>query len=127
MLLKRLFGLVSLVIGIDGLVAPSRRDVLSTTLSSAGAAVLLPAPAPAVPAMDSTSSTIALYPSSTSRSDSVTLPGDVNFPLASFGLQIYDDETAYKLTLLALEKGYRNFFASVLAGNQRGFARKIPN
>jgi len=47
------------------------------------------------------------------------------FPLASFGLQIYDDETAYKLTTLALEAGYRNFFASVLAGNQRGFARAI--
>ena len=45
------------------------------------------------------------------------------FPLASFGLQIYDDETAYKLTLTALEAGYRNFFASVLAGNQKGFAR----
>mmetsp|Transcript_30047 Transcript_30047/g.36661 ORF Transcript_30047/g.36661 Transcript_30047/m.36661 type:complete len:339 (+) Transcript_30047:120-1136(+) len=47
------------------------------------------------------------------------------FPLASFGLQIYDDATAYKLTLTALEVGYRNFFASVLARNQRGFARAI--
>lgn len=47
------------------------------------------------------------------------------FPLASFGLQIYDDNTAYKLTLVALEAGYRNFFASVLAGNQRGFAKAI--
>ena len=45
------------------------------------------------------------------------------FPLASFGLQIYNDDTAYKLTLTALEAGYRNFFASVLAGNQKGFAR----
>lgn len=41
------------------------------------------------------------------------------FPLASFGLQIYNDDTAYKLTLTALEVGYRNFFASVLAGNQK--------
>ncbi len=48
------------------------------------------------------------------------------FPLASFGLQIYDDETAYRLTLMALEVGYRNFFASVLAGNQKGFA-KVSN
>jgi diketogulonate reductase-like aldo/keto reductase len=48
-----------------------------------------------------------------------------NFPLAAFGLQVYDDETARKLTLIALEAGYRNFFASVLAGNQRGFARAI--
>jgi hypothetical protein len=46
-----------------------------------------------------------------------------HFPLASFGLQIYNDDTAYKLTLTALEVGYRNFFASVLAGNQKGFAK----
>jgi diketogulonate reductase-like aldo/keto reductase len=50
---------------------------------------------------------------------------NIKFPLVSFGLQIYDDETAYKLTLTALEVGYRNFFASVLAGNQRGFAKAI--
>ena len=42
-----------------------------------------------------------------------------------FRSQIYDDDTAYKLTLIALEVGYRNFFASVLAGNQRGFAKAI--
>lgn len=47
------------------------------------------------------------------------------FPLASFGLQVYDDDTAYRLTLTALEVGYRNFFASVLAGNQIGFAKAI--
>lgn len=47
------------------------------------------------------------------------------FPLASFGLQVYDDDTAYKLTLTALEVGYRNFFASVLAGNQKGFAKAV--
>lgn len=39
--------------------------------------------------------------------------------------RVYDDNTAYKLTLTALEVGYRNFFASVLAGNQRGFAKAI--
>ena len=49
------------------------------------------------------------------------------FPLASFGLQIYNDDVAYKLTLTALSVGYRNFFASVLAGNQRGFARAIKD
>ena len=48
-----------------------------------------------------------------------------NFPLASFGLQIYDDATAYRLTTTALQAGYRNFFASVLAGNQRGFAQAV--
>ena len=37
----------------------------------------------------------------------------------------YDDKTAEELTLTALECGYRNFFASVLARNQRGFARAI--
>jgi len=47
------------------------------------------------------------------------------FPTASFGLQVYDDATAQRLTSVALEVGYRNFFASVLAGNQRGFARAI--
>jgi len=47
------------------------------------------------------------------------------FPTASFGLQVYDDATAEKLTTVALEVGYRNFFASVLAGNQKGFARAI--
>ena len=49
----------------------------------------------------------------------------VNFPTCSFGLQVYDDETARKLTLTALELGYRNFFASVLAQNQKGFARAV--
>lgn len=54
-----------------------------------------------------------------------TLSDGSKFPLASFGLQVYGDDTAYKLTLLALECGYRNFFASVLAGNQKGFAKAI--
>lgn len=39
--------------------------------------------------------------------------------------QIYDNDTARKLTLIALEAGVRNFFASVLAGNQKGFAQAI--
>ena len=55
----------------------------------------------------------------------VTLPGGVEFPLASFGLQVYDDEKAYRLTMTALEVGYRNFFASVLAKNQKGFAKAV--
>lgn len=54
-----------------------------------------------------------------------TLSDGSKFPLVSFGLQIYDDNMAYKLTLTALECGYRNFFASVLAGNQKGFAKAI--
>ena len=56
---------------------------------------------------------------------SVTLSDGLVFPLASFGLQVYDDATAEKLTRLAIDAGFRNFFASVLAGNQRGFARGV--
>lgn len=56
-----------------------------------------------------------------------TLSDGTKFPLASFGLQVYGDDTAYKLTLTALEVGYRNFFASVLAGNQKGFARAVKD
>ena len=77
-----------------------------------------------------------LLPSTATSSSSSAQTGVVNlaaagggsgikFPLVSFGLQIYNDDTAYKLTLTALEVGYRNFFASVLAGNQRGFARAV--
>ncbi|CAM9520892.1 unnamed protein product, partial [Heterosigma akashiwo] len=57
--------------------------------------------------------------------NSIDLGDGLDFPLVSFGLQIYDDETAYRLTLTALEVGYRNFFASVLAGNQKGFAKAV--
>jgi len=57
--------------------------------------------------------------------DRAVLRGGLKFPKASFGLQVYDDSTAERLTQLALEVGYRNFFASVLAGNQKGFARAV--
>lgn len=64
--------------------------------------------------------------SASSRTSSVAKLSDGTlFPLASFGLQIYNDDMAYRLTLTALECGYRNFFASVLAGNQKGFAKAI--
>jgi 2,5-diketo-D-gluconate reductase A len=43
-------------------------------------------------------------------------------PFATFGVQIYDDATARELTLRALEAGFRSFFTSPEAGNQRGFA-----
>ena len=79
--------------------SPTRREVLSTaTLASI---------APPIPALAA-----AAYPSS------VTLSNGATFPFASFGLQIYSDDMAEKLTLLALEAGFRNFFASVLARNQ---------
>lgn len=47
------------------------------------------------------------------------------FPLASFGLQKYDDLTAERRTLIALQEGYRNFYVAVQAGNHRGFARAV--
>ena len=61
----------------------------------------------------------------TSYPTSVRLADGLSFPLASFGLQIYDDAMAEELTLTALECGFRNFFASVLARNQKGFARAV--
>lgn len=67
-----------------------------------------------------------IIPSSTAAlvgGDVVKLNNGLDFPKASFGLQIYDDSTAQKLTETALSVGYRNFFASVLARNQRGFAK----
>ncbi|CAE7022261.1 unnamed protein product [Symbiodinium natans] len=57
--------------------------------------------------------------------DRVVLKGGLPFPKASFGLQVYSDETAERLTQMAIDVGYRNFFASVLAGNQKGFARGV--
>lgn len=47
------------------------------------------------------------------------------FPFATFGVQIYDDATARELTLRALQAGFRSFFTSPEAGNQRGFATAI--
>jgi len=57
--------------------------------------------------------------------DTITLNNGLKFPKTSFGLQIYDDGTAQRLTETSLAVGYRNFFASVLAGNQKGFARGV--
>uniref|UniRef100_A0A7S0LQE7 NADP-dependent oxidoreductase domain-containing protein n=1 Tax=Coccolithus braarudii TaxID=221442 RepID=A0A7S0LQE7_9EUKA len=68
---------------------------------------------------------LAAAPTYTLGSRSATISSGSAFALASFGLQIYDDAMAQKLTSIALEEGYRNFFASVLAGNQRGFAKAI--
>lgn len=59
--------------------------------------------------------------------DSVKLNNGLAFPKASFGLQVYGDDEGQRLTELALSVGYRNFFASVLAGNQKGFARGVQN
>merc|ERR1719487_1014608 len=63
----------------------------------------------------------------TTPSPNVKLNNGLSFPSVSFGLQVYDDGTAEDLTTIALQAGIRNFFSSVLAGNQRGFGRAIAN
>eukprot|EP00527_Entomoneis_sp_CCMP2396_P002566 CAMPEP_0198140840 /NCGR_PEP_ID=MMETSP1443-20131203/3929_1 /TAXON_ID=186043 /ORGANISM="Entomoneis sp., Strain CCMP2396" /LENGTH=372 /DNA_ID=CAMNT_0043803375 /DNA_START=121 /DNA_END=1239 /DNA_ORIENTATION=- len=73
------------------------------------------------------SPTVAQASTNMVRQTSATLSDSCIFPLASFGLQIYDDTTAYRLTTTALKSGYRNFFSSVLTGNQRGFAKAIQD
>lgn len=58
-------------------------------------------------------------------SPTLTLNNGLAFPKVSFGLQVYDDDTAKQYTLLALQAGIRNFFSSVLAGNQIGFGNAL--
>jgi len=55
----------------------------------------------------------------------ITLNDGLSFPYASFGLQVYDDDTAKELTVMAIQQGFRNFFSSVLAGNQNGFGEGV--
>lgn len=106
----------------------TRRDALQQGLATAGAVSwsapsgLMIGPSSALAAADAVAATAtsAIHPIA-------TLSDGTKFPLVSFGLQVYDDATAYKLTLLALETGYRNFFASVLAGNQKGFAKAVKD
>lgn len=100
----------------------SRRSAVSKLISSSAAAV----------ASGATTSSILVPPSIANAAgsvDKVTLNSKNKkaFPLASFGLQVYDDDAAYRLTLTALEVGYRNYFASVLAANQKGFARAVKD
>lgn len=52
----------------------------------------------------------------------VKLNNGLDFPLVSFGLQVYDDTTADQYTRIAVAAGIRNFFSSVLASNQAGFS-----
>jgi hypothetical protein len=98
----------------------NRRQILRQSSSAAAAAVGAGLILPSNVLAESSTTT-------TSVSPIATLSDGSKFPLASFGLQIYDDNTAYKLTLTALECGYRNFFASVLAGNQKGFAKAVKD
>lgn len=55
----------------------------------------------------------------------VKLNNGMDFPLASFGLQIYSNSQATALTKVALAAGFRNFFSSVLANNQKGFSAGV--
>lgn len=101
-------------------VQQDRRSVLAS--ASAASASLLVSPGSA----SASASASAASGATAAGGPTVPLDGSTKgFPLASFGLQIYDDSTAYRLTMTALECGYRNFFASVLAGNQKGFAKAI--
>ena len=88
----------------------TRRDALGLGLAAAAAAPF---------EMPLAAAASGKYPSST------TLADGLSFPLVSFGLQFYDDATAERLTRLALEAGFRSFFAQSAAGNQRGFARAV--
>ncbi|VEU40421.1 unnamed protein product [Pseudo-nitzschia multistriata] len=105
--------------GVDRRTAIQRAGIAAAGLGTVtGGGLFLPNASPAVATAAEPAASI--HPVA-------TLADGCRFPLASFGLQIYDDSTAYKLTLTALECGYRNFFASVLAGNQKGFARAIKD
>jgi 2,5-diketo-D-gluconate reductase A len=99
-----------------------RRDVLTQAWSTTAAAVL---PSSSFWLSREEQQPAATTTTSTTIQPTVLLDGNIAFPLVSFGLQIYDDDTAYRLTSTALQVGYRNFFASVLAGNQRGFAKAV--
>lgn len=59
------------------------------------------------------------------RGETLVLNNKLVFPKASFGLQVYDDFTAQDLTEKAIRVGWRNFFSSVLARNQVGFAKGV--
>lgn len=71
--------------------------------------------------------TACLVAVASQQQDYVTLNNGLKFPFVSFGLQVYSDDRAETLTGLAIQAGIRNFFASVLAGNQRGFGRAVKN
>ena len=110
----------------------NRRDMISDTaiiscIGNTGSSLFLPTTASATATTPTISNiyTGKNYVELPLHSGSDDFGSRIKFPLVSFGLQIYNDEMAYKLTLLALEVGYRNFFASILTGNQRGFAKAI--
>jgi len=58
-------------------------------------------------------------------SPTVTLNNGLKMPVASFGLQVVDDDTAQQQTQQWITVGGRNIFTSVLAGNQAGVGKGI--
>ncbi|CAE8705726.1 unnamed protein product [Polarella glacialis] len=71
-----------------------------------------------------------IFDSAGGSEQSVVLKNGLIFPKASFGPQAYSfngDGKARELTQAAVLKGYRNFFSSVDAHNQRGFAQGIQD
>jgi len=68
---------------------------------------------------------VAGAPTPSANGSFFTLNNGMRFDSASFGLQVYDDDTAKQYTLLAIQAGFRNFFSSVLAGNQAGFGQGV--
>lgn len=117
---KKMEAMIGTLVATLSLVGPaslSRRDYVSlaTSIGVASSSSL-----PALAAAPTKAAPFSAQPG-------LKLNTGVNFPSASFGLQVYDDDTAYRLTRVALDVGYRNFFASVLARNQKGFARAVKD
>ncbi|KAJ1459132.1 NADP-dependent oxidoreductase domain-containing protein [Pelagophyceae sp. CCMP2097] len=105
----RLALLMALVSRTAGLAVPAatRRQLLVEGAAAAAVAANVPA-ALAAP-----------------QATSAVLRDGSTFPLVSFGFQVYGDEEAKQYATMALDTGYRNFFASVLAGNERGFTKAL--
>jgi len=113
--------------GADQLPSKENRIPKLTRRDFAAAAVVLPAVAQAATplAAEEMKRSEAAKSLPAAKQPGIALNTGTNFPMVSFGLQVYGDGEAEKLTTIALEAGYRNFFSSVLARNQKGFARAI--
>ena len=88
--------------------------IASTTAAAAASSSLISPPS-------------ALANELTASSNAITLNSQNKkaFPLASFGLQIYNDDVAYKLTLIALEVGYRNSLRASWQAIKRVLLRRL--
>jgi 2,5-diketo-D-gluconate reductase A len=102
--------------------APSMADKGQLLVNRRGAVALATAATASSPLMPPSSAVAAAQ---TPMMPALRLSDGSPLPLATFGIQIYDDATAYACTTRALQAGFRSFFTSPEAGNQRGFARAI--